>query len=325
MIFSSLFMKALEHGVAGQEYVVGALTRAVTLALARDRQPNTVPAVVMFVGPVGSGRNEMLRSLARALAGSERKIIRVNCRDVDQSAEPISPLSRQLLAGYWQFINTPPIGMSIFQIVVLENIDKASANFRDDIAAAIDRGELYTPGLLFPLRNSFIILMTDLSRKKADQIIGRPIGFFLDGESSLDAQRAGVAVLEEMDLLLGARLVSRVDEIIVFERFNEQHITAILERRLTEIERHLSRFFIGFTINQEAKTFLLKKGQDDITHGSRQITRALKNYVEFPIADLLLSGRLPAGCTVAVGHELRRNFLNFQVLIPRFLQMTNDK
>lgn len=106
----------------------------------------------------------------------------------------------------------------------------------------------------------------------------------------------------------------------MFERLNAQNIITLLERQLAEIERYLAESCIGFIIEQEAKTFLLKEGLEDLNHGARQITRVVRNYLEFPLADLILSRRLVPGNTVTVNHQQPRSFLNFEIMIPGIVQ-----
>ena len=146
--------------------------------------------------------------------------------------------------------------------------------------------------------------------------MGRTIGFFLDGEPAVEMSRRQALALEEVDNRLGPRLVSRIDEIVVFERLSQQNIITLLERQLAEIEKYLAGSCIGFIIEQEAKTFLVKEGLEDLNHGARQITRVVRNYLEFPLADLMLSRRLVPGTTVTVKHEQTRIFLNFEIMIP---------
>jgi ATP-dependent Clp protease ATP-binding subunit ClpC len=184
------------------------------------------------------------------------------------------------------------------------------------LALAIDCGLISLPGRTFSLSNSFVVLICDLSRKKADQLVGRTIGFFLDSESAGEMSRRQAIALEEVDSRLGPRLVSRIDEIVVFDRLNQQNIISLLERQLSEIERELAGWCIGLIIEQDAKTFLLKEGLDDLNHGARQIVRVVRNYLEFPIADLMLSRSLVPGTTVTVKHDARSSFLNFEIMVP---------
>lgn len=314
MVFSNFVMQSLRDLSVGQDYAVAALTRAVTLALAGMRSRSEVLGVLLFIGPTSSGKTHMARMLTRILTGSEESMTYVNCQQIDDS-DPFGSLETQLGSACSQ----PSFAAPVLHVLAFEQIDKAPASFRDGLAVALDRGAIWTAGRVLPLRNSFVILINDLSRKEADQLLGRTIGFFLDGETALEMSRRQAFVLEEVDNRLGPRLVGRIDEIVVFDRLNAQNIITLLERRLSEIERYLAEFCVGFIIDQEAKTFLLREGIEDLNHGARQITRAVRNYLEFPLADLLLSRRLVPGTTVAVKYDPPGSFLNFEIMIPTMM------
>jgi ATP-dependent Clp protease ATP-binding subunit ClpC len=315
MVFSNFVMQALQNQIVGQEYAVDAVTRAITLAFAGLRRRRNVLGVLLFIGPAGSGKTHMSRTMARLFTGEEHTMLHVNCRQSDQATDPFASFEEQMKAAQNRTsAGNPPL--QVFNVIVFGEIDNANEAFRDELALAIDRGSISMPGGIFSLSNSFVILISDLSRKKADQLVGRTIGFFLDGESAGEMSRRQAAALEEVDQNLGPRLVSRIDEIVVFDRLSQQNIITFLERQLSEIERYLAGWCIGFIIEQDAKTFLLKEGLDDLNHGARQITRVVRNHLEFPIADLILSRSLVPGTTVTVKHEQTRRFLNFEIMVP---------
>src|SRR5262245_39244371 len=321
MVFSSYLMHALQGQVVGREYAVAALTRAVTLALASRRHSDSSRplASLLFAGPTGSGKMHVAQALARVLLGNECNSIYVNCQILNQQPNPSpqSGLYEQLMAGNALSQLTPPFTPSPFSIVVFEKIEMAPPVFRDYLAAAIDRGVLCALGCMFSLRDTFIILTSDLSKKQTDQLTGRNIGFFSDEESAEEAPRQHLVVLEEIDNLLGATLVNRIDEIVIFERLNEQNVITLLERALDEIDQKMAASGIGFKIEDGAKTFLLRNCLDDPTHRVRQLKRPVRNFLEFALFDLMLSKQLEPGTAVLVKHEPPWNFLNFRVMVPR--------
>jgi ATP-dependent Clp protease ATP-binding subunit ClpA len=318
MVLSNYLMRVLQEHVIGQESAVAAAARAVTLALAGRSHDHRPLSVLLFAGPIGAGKIHLAQALARMLRGHAQRLIYVNCQQLCQTTDPLSGLYEQLSAGYFFNYAISSISPTPFSVVVFEEIDKTSPAFRDHLAAAIDRGELHARGSFFSLHNSFIILTSHLSKKQTDQMIGRTIGFSREGESALEISRQHIVALEEIDGLLGTHLVNHIDEIVFFERVTERYILMLLERRLAEIEHFLAASSIGFIISPEAKSFLLQQGLEDLVHGMRQLSRAVRNHLEFPLADLMLSGRLLPGATASVKYEPRRMFLHFQILIPQF-------
>ena len=315
MVFSNYVMQALEAQTIGQEYAVAALTRAITLAAAGLRRRSDVLGVLLFIGPASSGKTHMARLLSRLLTGSEQSTTYINCLQLDHD-DSFDRLKKP--AGLQRWEAQPPAMPSSAQprVMVFEQIDKAPATFRDELALAVDCGSILIRDRLFSVQNSFVVLISDLSRKKADQLSGRTIGFFLDGETEIEMSRRQAIALEEVDDRLGPRLVSRIDEIVVFDRLNEQDIIRLLDRQLADIEKRLAGFCIGLILDQDAKTFLLNEGLEDLNHGARQITRVVRNYLEFPLADLMLSRRLVPGTTVRVSYQPPATFLNFMIMVP---------
>src|SRR5262245_50948335 len=216
MVLSSYLTRVLQERVVGQESAVAATARAVTLALAGRYHDHRPLAVLLFAGPIGSGKLHLAQSLAQMLQGQACNLVYINCQQLGQVDDPLLNLHEQIAATYWH-PSAPGLGLPRpFSIVVFEEIDKTPPAFRDHLAAAIDRGELHTRGSLFSLHNSFIILTSHLSKRQTDQMLGRTIGFSREGEDDVEVPRQHIAALEEIDTLLGTYLVNHIDEIVFF-------------------------------------------------------------------------------------------------------------
>jgi len=75
------------------------------------------------------------------------------------------------------------------------------------------------------------------------------------------------------------RLVSRIDEIVVFDRLTQQNIATLLERKIAEIERYLGCWCIGFIIRKEGMA-LYRSANDAalICSESRANPRSISRY-----------------------------------------------
>jgi ATP-dependent Clp protease ATP-binding subunit ClpA len=314
-VVSQQLLGALQEMVVGQEYALTAVTRAVVRALGGTHNRGPV-SVLLFAGPTGSGKTHVVRSLATVLFGDERKVIYINCHQLRQASDTLLNFHEQLIGGLWRSLITPPYGLLPISILVLEEIDKAPEGFLDTLAASIDRGWILSKGLPVEIGSLLFVLTVTLSKKQVDQLVGRSIGFFVEGEAELDLSKRHLLVLDEMDHMLGSHLVGRTDEIVLFETLTAHHIMTFLDKRLAALEQLMALYGVRISLEPPAKQFLASQGTEDLTHGMRQINRVFKNMIEFPLSDLLLSQRLTPGSTVRVSYEAPRAFLNFQILTP---------
>jgi ATP-dependent Clp protease ATP-binding subunit ClpC len=313
MFFSNLLRQALEDQIIGQEQAVLALTRVVALAVAGRSHPNRPLAALLFVGPTGSGKTTAAQALARVLLGDESRMVFIEGRPFGDLVDAERHLHDQLRAG---FASALAAGHRA-SIILFDDVDKAPPEIRNELAAGIGRGEILVRGTRFPLANCFIICACTLSKRKMEQIAGRTVGFSPETATMLEIPRYQAIALEEMDALVGERLVRRLDEIVPFTPIGERDVVRLLDREVVQIERALAASSIGLIIDAGAKAFLLRLGLVDLNHGFRQIKRAIRNYLEFPLADVAMSHRLVPGTAVFVTHELPQSHLSFRVAIPR--------
>jgi ATP-dependent Clp protease ATP-binding subunit ClpA len=312
-MFSSHLRKALEAEIIGQEQAVLALTRAVTLAVGGRRNALRPLAALLFVGPTGSGKTSAALALARVLLGDEGRIVYIEGRPFADAADAEHHVHDQLRAGLGTSVK-PERRVSV---ILFDDVDKAPLEIRNELAAGIGRGELLIAGARFPLSDAFVVCACTPSRREMEQLTGRTVGFTPDSATMLEIPRYQAVALEEMDSLVGERLVRRLDEIVPFTPITERDVVRLLDREVAGIERALASIAIGMVVDARATAFLLRLGLADLNHGFRQIKRAIRNYLEFPLADFAMSNRLSRGMTVFVTHELPLTHLSFRVAIPR--------
>ena len=94
-------------------------------------------------------------------------------------------------------------------------------------------------------------------------------------------------------------LLNRIDEIIVFESLNEQHLEQIVELLLKEVQQRLSEHKIAVELTDAAKVWLVKEGYDPV-FGARPLRRAIRQHLENPISKRMLDGEFVEGDVILV-------------------------
>ena len=104
-----------------------------------------------------------------------------------------------------------------------------------------------------------------------------------------------------------------MDEIINFDQLGLDAIVSIVDLELAQIVKRVTELGYTIELTPEAKNFLANKGYD-IQYGARPLKRALQNYVEDEISELLLDGALKNGDKIHVTTHESEERLKFEVI-----------
>lgn len=67
-------------------------------------------------------------------------------------------------------------------------------------------------------------------------------------------------------------------------------------------------------MTDKAKEFVASKGYD-VQFGARPLKRAIQNYVEDGLCELLMKGNLKPGATISIGKNPKKDELTFKNMI----------
>ena len=104
-----------------------------------------------------------------------------------------------------------------------------------------------------------------------------------------------------------------MDEIINFDQLGLDAIVSIVDLELAQIVKRVTELGYTIELTPEAKNFLANKGYD-IQYGARPLKRALQNYVEDEISELLLDGALKSGDRIHVTLHESEERLKFEII-----------
>ena len=96
--------------------------------------------------------------------------------------------------------------------------------------------------------------------------------------------------------------LNRIDDIIVFNRLNEDEIAQIADGMLRKVAERMKDMEISMTWTETAKKHLAKAGFDPV-YGARPLRRAVTNEVEDLVAEESLEGKIAKGSEVVLDAE----------------------
>jgi ATP-dependent Clp protease ATP-binding subunit ClpB len=176
-----------------------------------------------------------------------------------------------------------------YQVVLFDEVEKAHSDVFNVLLQVLDDGRLTDgQGRVVDFSNTLIILTSNLG---SQYLANLPDG----GE---------VATVEKdvMEVVRGhfrPEFLNRLDEIILFHRLGHEHMAPIVEIQVKRVQKLLADRKITIDLSDAALRWLGRVGYDPV-YGARPLKRAVQRYLQDPLAEMLLEGRLPDGSTLAV-------------------------
>jgi ATP-dependent Clp protease ATP-binding subunit ClpB len=94
-------------------------------------------------------------------------------------------------------------------------------------------------------------------------------------------------------------LLNRVDEIILFHRLKREDMGRIVDIQLQRLQKLLADRKIALELDEAARAWLGQKGYDP-AYGARPLKRVIQKYVQDPLAEMVLSGKIHDGDKVEI-------------------------
>ena len=123
-----------------------------------------------------------------------------------------------------------------------------------------------------------------------------------------DKQYARDIVQKALSKQFSPEFLNRLDEIITFDQLDLNAIKRIIDVELKGLYNRIEQIGYHIDLSDDAKEFVATKGYD-VQFGARPLKRAIQNYLEDGISDIIVNGNLEPGATIHI--ELKDNELAF--------------
>jgi ATP-dependent Clp protease ATP-binding subunit ClpC len=107
--------------------------------------------------------------------------------------------------------------------------------------------------------------------------------------------------------------INRLDEIIVFEPLSDDDLLRIIALLLDQLNRSLIRRQLEIRLTPGATQWILEQTCADRSYGARPLRRALQKYVEDPVSEGIIQGRIGQASVIEVFLDGDR--LNYHSLV----------
>ena len=249
--------------------------------------PMRPPAVLLFCGPTGVGKTETAKALAEYLFGQGE--------DASRKPGEAARLVRLDMSEYAGFdavarLIGPPHGdpgelvrrvrKEPFCVVLLDEIEKASAEVFDTLMGVFDEGRLTDQfGRVTDFRSAILIMTSNLGAGRSGGL-----GFASDG-----APRYRDTAMK----FFRPEFFNRMDSVVTFQPLGPNAVKSIARRELDGVCRRPGVAEVGIRVEwSERLVEHLASVGFDARYGARPLQRAVERQVVSPLARWLLANRI---------------------------------
>ena len=284
----------LHRRVVSQEQAISAVSRAIRRSRAGLKSPLRPVGSFMFLGPTGVGKTELARALAQYLFGSEQALIRFDMSEYMEK-HSVSKLigSPPGYVGHEEGGQlTERVKRSPYSVVLLDEIEKAHPDVFNILLQVFEDGHL-TDGLgnRVNFKNAILIMTSNIGARFIQK--RATLGF--QSDSGDTTKTITDMVLGEVKRTFNPEFVNRVDELIVFDALSDDDLRRILVLLVAQVNANLADRLMSVRLTPDALDWMINVTCKDRSYGARPLRRAIQRYVEDPLAEEVIRGRLRGG------------------------------
>lgn len=263
------FTEKLNQRVLGQTRATNTISKRVQKVAVGHNDPNRPLAVEFLLGPSGTGKTELVKTMAEVLFDSEEAMLRFDMSEYKDAS-----------AGE-KFIERATAGIlkNPYTIVLLDEIEKASEDVFDLLLQVLQDGILTNAqGKTAVFRNAYIIMTSNEGFEFIEDQMnykGIPEGEF--DETNNDIVQG---IHDELLNRFRRELVNRIDDIIMFNQLSKTAIQAITEKRLkefTELVHHENGWKISY--DEQVVEYIADTAYEP-ENGARPIARTISRLID---------------------------------------------
>ena len=300
--------KKLKNIVIGQDEAIEVVSSSIKSNKIGLHKKNHTIGNFLFIGPSGTGKTLLAKTLAKEIFGNEKYLVRFDMSEYSDKTSITKLIGTG--AGYIGYNNggllTEAVKNKKYCVLLLDEIEKADDEIYNLFLQVLDEGYLVdNKGEKVDFRNTLIILTSNIGTRKANNY--KSLGFINRNDNTIKKD----IIEKELKNKFQPEFINRLDNIIYFNYLNNDDIKKIIELELNYFRNELQD--IGFDIDygiekEKVINFLFNSINEDINYGARPIKRVISEKLENKITDIILNNSLEKEHTFYVFFDEKNNF-----------------
>ncbi|WPC40649.1 ATP-dependent Clp protease ATP-binding subunit ClpA [Clostridium sp. JS66] len=271
--------ETIKKEIFGQEKAIESIVTAIKKSRAGFNDENKTVANLLFVGPTGVGKTEICKQVSKAL---NIPLIRFDMSEYQEK----HTVARLIGAppGYVGYeeggLLTDAVRKNPYCVLLLDEIEKVHPDVLNVLLQLMDYATLTdSTGKKVDFRNVILIMTSNAGARS----IGKPLMGF--GGRTVENEN----IDKEIERFFSPEFRNRLDNIIVFNKMNEDMALLVAKKTIREFEEKLKTKNIKIQVTEKCYKWLASKGLS-LEYGAREIIRIVSQQIKPYFVDKVLFG-----------------------------------
>ena len=296
----------LHRRVVGQNHAIKSILDAIYESRSGLNKKGQPMGSFFFLGPTGTGKTELAKSLAEFLFNDETSILRFDMSEYKE--EHSVALLYGAPPGYVGYeeggLLVNQIRQHPYSVVLFDEIEKAHRSVFDLFLQILDEGKLHDRlGRVGDFSNALIIFTSNIG---SDYIFKS----FEEGKVPTHDQ-----MLEVMQGQFRPEFLARLTEIVPFSPITTEMIDRIFDIHIKNLLKTLNEQNISLVIDDTARQYVTRVGFN-AHYGARPILGIIRKEIRRPLSKLIIAGDINPGDTVTMRFDEEQNAITWDIDTP---------
>lgn len=293
----------LHNRVVGQNHAIKSILDAIFESRSGLNKKGQPIGSFFFLGPTGTGKTELAKSLAEFLFNDETAMLRFDMSEYKE--EHSVALLYGAPPGYVGYeeggLLVNQIRQHPYSVVLFDEIEKAHRSVFDLFLQILDEGKLHDRlGRVGDFSNALIIFTSN---------IGSDYIFKAFGEGKVPTHDQ---LLEVMQGQFRPEFLARLTEIVPFSPITEAMIDRIFDIHIKSLLKTLNEQNIKLEIDESARKYITKVGFN-AHYGARPILGIIRKEIRRPLSKLIIAGQIEPGDTVTMKYNEEKHEIAWEI------------
>ncbi|MBQ0050260.1 MAG: ATP-dependent Clp protease ATP-binding subunit [Bacteroidales bacterium] len=296
----------LHQRVVGQDHACKSILDAVYESRSGLNKKGQPMGSFFFLGPTGTGKTELAKSLANFLFNDETAMLRFDMSEYKE--EHSVALLYGAPPGYVGYeeggLLVNQIRQHPYSVVLFDEIEKAHKSVFDLFLQILDEGKLHDRlGRVGDFSNALIIFTSNIGSQ-----------YIFD---SFEANKIPThdEMLEVMQGNFRPEFLARLTEIIPFSPITEAMINRIFDIHIKNLLKQLDAQQIKLEIDDTARKYVTQVGFNK-HYGARPILGIIRKEIRRPLSKLIIRGDVKSGDTVTMKYDETNKQIQWDIDSP---------